>query len=166
MRIHKEHRIECTPERFWEMMFDPEIDKRLNVEGLGVERCEMIERNVEGGLWRMKVRIQPKDNLPGFIKKLVGDSFGYVEERTYEKGSDRARSVMVPTTMADKLHMSYEMRVVPDGQGACRRIMDWTIEVKIFAIGGQIEKFAGGEVERGVENSARFYNDELRKAAR
>jgi hypothetical protein len=54
--------------------------------------------------------------------------------------------------------MSYDMRVVPDGEGACKRHMDWEVEVKIFGIGGQIEKFALAEIERGLDASARFLN--------
>ena len=41
-------------------------------------------------------------------------------------------AVMVPSVMRDKLKMGYTMQVTHVGENACRRIMDWDIEVKVF----------------------------------
>ena len=106
----------------------------------------------------MRLRVTPPDNMPGFIKKLVGGTFSQEEKRTHQKGSDTITAEMTPNVLRDKIRMSYKLRVVPDGDNACRRIMDWDFEVKIFGLGGQIEKFGMGEVEKGTEASARFYN--------
>ena len=77
---------------------------------------------------------------------------------THQKGADSVSAVMVPSVMRDKLKMSYTMRVVPKGDSACLRVMDWEVEVKVFGIGGRIEKFAAGEIERSLDASANFMN--------
>src|SRR4051794_18867091 len=108
MRVHKEHRIECSAERFWELTFDPEFQKAMNIEAMSASSYEMLERSVEGPTWRMRSRTTPKDNMPGFIKKLVGGSFAYEDVITHDKGTDRATSAMTPSALKDKTRMSFE----------------------------------------------------------
>lgn len=164
MKMHKEHRIECSVERFYALMFDPDFERRMNLEAMDMQAHEVLERDVASGLWRMRCRMTPKDNMPAFLKKLLGASFSLEETMTHEKGSGKAQVTLTPSALRDKSRMGYTMQVVPEGEGACRRIMDWDLEIKIFGIGGQVEKFALGEIEKGVEASARFMNAELKKA--
>ena len=126
-------------------MFQTEFMRRLNAEALKVQSYESLERKIEAPRWSMKNRITPQDNMPGFIKKLIGGGFHYEETVTHQKGSDTVTGNMVPSVMRDKLKMNYTMRVRPDGDNACRRSMEWEVEVKIFGVGGQIEKFAAVE---------------------
>jgi hypothetical protein len=42
--------------------------------------------------------------------------------------------------------------------------MEWEVEVKVFGLGGQIEKFAASEIERGMESSATFMNQYAKTA--
>lgn len=158
MKFQKEHRIAFSVSRYFELLFDPDFDKRLNLEGMSISGWHLLEHSVDGPTWSMRTRITPPDNMPGFIKKIVGGSFSYEEKRTHHKGSDTATAEMLPNVMRDKLRMGYKLRLIPDGEHACRRIMDWELEVKIFGLGGQIEKFAAGEIEKGTDASARFLN--------
>ena len=158
MRFSREHRIEIPASRMIELTFDPAFMKRMNVEAMKVQNYESLSRSVDGATWTMKNRITPQDNMPGFIQKLVGGGFHYEETVTHQKGADSVSAVMVPSVMRDKLKMSYTMRVVPKEDSACLRVMDWEIEVKVFGIGGQIEKFAAGEIERSLDASANFMN--------
>jgi hypothetical protein len=163
MRLTKEHRINLPASRYLELIFDPDFDRRLNLEGMHIQAWDLLDRNVDGPTFRMRSRVTPQDNMPGFIKKLVGSTFSYEEQRTHQKGSDTVTAEMTPNVMRDKLRMGYKLRVVPDGDKACRRIMDWEVEVKIFGLGGQIEKFALAEVEKGTDASARYVNDNAAK---
>jgi hypothetical protein len=156
MRFQKEHRLQISAQRLIELAFDPQFEKRLNLEGMHMQNLEVLDRNVDGPTWTLRSRITPPDNMPGFIKKLVGGTFHYEEKRTHQKGSDSITAEMLPNVLRDKLRMGYKMRVVKDGENACRRIMEWEIEVKIFGLGGQIEKFAAGEIEKGTDASARY----------
>ena len=165
MRFQKEHRIELPMARVLELTFDPEFMRRTNTEAMKVQAYDSLERKVDGPTWTMKNRVTPQDNMPGFLKKLIGGSFSYEESLTHQKGADSVTCSMVPSAMRDKLKMGYTMRLRPDGDNACRRIMEWEVEVKIFGVGGQIEKFAAGEIERGMDTSAQFMNKHGKPAA-
>lgn len=158
MRFTKEHRIELPASRFLELSFDRDFLKRMNTEALKVQQFETLSVDTSGDLWTMKNRLAPADNMPGFIKKLVGGGFSYEESLSHKKGSDTLTATMVPNVLRDKFKMFYSLRAVPLSDSACRRVMDWEIEIKIFGIGGQVEKFAAGEVERGLDASAAYFN--------
>lgn len=166
MRFTKEHRIELPASRVIELTFDVDFMRRLNVESMKVQKYENLARDVSGPSWTMKNRVMPQDNMPGFIKKIVGGGFYYEETVTHQQGSDTVRSTMTPNVMGDKLRMGYTMRVRPAGDNACIRVMEWEVEVKIMLVGGQIEKFASGEIERGTDSSAAFMSREGKAAAK
>ena len=165
MRFQKEHRIEIPMARFLELQFDPDFMRKVNTEAMKVQSYECLERNVDGTVWTMKNRITPQDNMPGFLKKLIGGTFSYEENVTHQKGSDTVVGTMTPSVMKDKLRMAYKCQVRPDGDNACRRSYEWELEVKIFGVGGQIEKFAAGEIERGMDTSAQYINQHGKSAA-
>ena len=75
MRFSKEHRVEIPASRFIELTFDPAFMKRLNIEAMKVQSYEPISHSVDGAVWTMKNRVTPQDNMPAFIKKLVGGGF-------------------------------------------------------------------------------------------
>jgi hypothetical protein len=60
--------------------------------------------------------------------------------------------------------MGYTIRLIEAGENAVRRIMEWEVEVKVFGLGGQIEKFAASEIERGMDSSATFMNQYAKTA--
>ena len=164
MRFQKEHRIELPMARLIELTFSADFMHRMNIEAMKVQVYDSLERNLEGSTWTMRNRITPQDNMPGFLKKLIGGGFNYEETVTHQKGSDTVTGNMVPSVMRDKLKMNYTMRVRPDGDNACRRSMEWEVEVKIFGVGGQIEKFAAGEIERSMEASAQYLSQHGKSA--
>jgi hypothetical protein len=165
MRFQKEHRIELSSARFLELTFDTDFMRRMNTEAMKVQAYDSLERKVDGAVWTMKNRVTPQDNMPGFLKKLIGGGFYYEESLSHSKGSDTVTCTMQPSAMREKLRMGYTMRVRPEGDHAIRRIMEWEVEVKIFGVGGQIEKFAAAEIERGLESSAHFMNHHGKPAA-
>ncbi len=158
MKFLKEHRINLPVSRYIELAFDPSFEKRISIEGMGNQACEILSRSVDGPVWTMHSRITPPDNMPAFIKKLVGGGFSMEDRRSHSKGAMEASGELSPSALRDKVKMGYKLRLVADGDQACRRIMDWEIEVKIFGIGGQVEKFIASEIEKGLDASARFFN--------
>lgn len=161
MKVRTEHRIACAPHKFWELFFNPDFRRGLNMQGMAANDYMVLERETHGPSWKMRSKIVPKDNMPGFLKKLVGSAFHFEETTTYESGSNRARVQMIPSALRDKVRMNYEIQVVPDGESACKRVMEWDIEVKLFGVGGMAEKFAANEVVSGGDAGARFFNQHI-----
>src|SRR5207253_9993596 len=109
MRFQKEHRIEIPAARYFELTFNPDFMRRLNIEGMKVQSYDVLERNVESSKWTMKSRVAPQDNMPAFFKKLIGGGFHYEEHLVHEKGTEYATCTMAPSVMRDKLTMRYSM---------------------------------------------------------
>ncbi len=130
-----------------------------------VQGYDVLDRHVDGPKWTMRTRVTPQDNMPGFLKKIIGGGFSYEENLVHDKDSMVVTCAMTPSAMRDKLTMKYTMTLRPEGENACRRTMAWDLEVKIFGVGGQIEKFAAGEIERGMEASAQYMNQHGKTAA-
>ena len=147
------HVIKCSPERFWEVFFDQEFNKWLYTQALSFNEFTILEQS-EGPNVRRKVRGSPKVDLPGPIRKLVGDRFGYEETGTFNPSTKTWTWKMRPNAMADKMRMEGVVRVEAAGDGQCRRIADITIEAKIFGLGKMIEGTSEKEMTDGWNDSA------------
>lgn len=156
MRIDKEHRIACTPARFWELVFDPDFDRRQALEALQVERYELLERADDGHTLSLRTRIFPKSNMPGFVKRWVGEDLSYEACLRRELGSNEAQATMTMSVMPEKIALGYRMRVVPDGDDRCLRLMQW--EVRIASLGGIFERFVLAQLTPAMDASARFFD--------
>jgi hypothetical protein len=161
MKVRTEHRIDCAANKFWELWFNPDFRRGLNVKGMAANDYTILEHATHGPSWTMRSKIVPKDNMPSFLKKLVGSTFHFEETTTYEHGSNRARVQMVPSALRDKVRMNYEVHVVPDGDNACKRVIEWDVEVKLFGVGGLAEKYAANEILTGGDAGARFFNQHI-----
>lgn len=71
---------------FWERVFFNEgYTQALMVNGLGHKSAQVISlETASNGVVRRRMKVQPKLNIPGPIKRLLGDGFHYIEEGTYD----------------------------------------------------------------------------------
>ncbi|MEZ4448000.1 MAG: DUF2505 domain-containing protein [Nannocystaceae bacterium] len=151
------HEIHCTPERFWKVFFDRDFNTWLYREKLGFNEFNVISQS-EGPAVTRVVRGSPKVDLPGPIRKLLGDRFGYEETGRFDPSTQRWTWSMKPSAMADKMKMEGIVRCEAAGAGKCRRIADITLEAKIFGVGGMIEKTSEKELRHGWDQSAIYMN--------
>ncbi|MBX3208350.1 MAG: DUF2505 domain-containing protein [Labilithrix sp.] len=158
------HDLDCTPERFWELFFDNELQKRIFAD-LGFPKWEVVEmKETEAEVVRI-VRAIPKLDAPGPVAKLLGSGFGYTEEGRFDRATKVYRFAIKPSTLADKLKNEGSVKVEPAGDGKCTRIVEIVAEAKIFGVGGMIEKMTEKSHRDGWEKSARVFNDEAKKSA-
>lgn len=156
------HDIECSPERFWELFFDVDLQKSI-FAALEFPKWEVIEtRETEKEIVRIVSAI-PKLDAPAAVTKLLGSGFGYTEEGRFDRASKVHRFVVKPSTLADKLKNEGTVRAEPRGEGKCTRIVDVVIEAKIFGIGGMLEKMTEKTYREGWAKSAELINARLAK---
>lgn len=148
------HTMDCDVETFWRVFFDDEYNKKLYLEGLSFKSFEQLEKTET----KRRMRGVPKMALPGPVAKLLGDSFGYEEQGTFDKAASKFSWKMIPNTMTDKLFTSGSVKVEAAGEGKCRRISEATIEAKVFGLGGVLEGTAEKEIRDGWEKEAAFMN--------
>ena len=135
--------LPCTPDTFWAAFLDDSYLKALFLDELEYRAFAVIE----SGDTSRKLRIVPKMNLPASVTKLIGDGFAYEEHGSLDRATNKWTWRMVqPANLDSKrkprkdvVTMHGTVRVEPTADGQCRRTDDFSVEARIFGLGGLIE---------------------------
>jgi len=158
-RFTMTHEFNCSPDTFWKINFDREMNEAMYKRGLGFPEYTVTElRDDEREIFRRTVAT-PTVNAPAVVQKAMGSGFRYTEETRFNKATKVLNFKGIPSVMADKLTTEGTMRVEAIANGArCRRTIEVTIEAKIFGVGSIIEAFSEGEMRKGWDQSAAYMN--------
>jgi hypothetical protein len=150
------HEFNCSVETFWKLNFDREMNEAMFRQGLGFPDYTVQEfRETDAEIFRRTVAT-PKMDLPAVVQKAVGSSFRYTEESRFTKATQVCTFKGIPSTMADKLTTDGVMRVTAVGEGKVKRTIDFSVDAKIFAVGGVFEETAEKNMRQSYDVSARF----------
>lgn len=159
MKVTISHEYQTDPKTFWDrVFFDEAYNKALYVEGLGFPEYALLEQSDKGDSIHRRVRVTPRQEAPAAVQKLLGGRFSYVEEGTFDRATQRYRFRVVPATLADKIRAEGELRAEPAGEGRMRRVLEMTVEVKVFGIGGIAEGFVSKSMQDSYAQAAAFTN--------
>lgn len=161
--VHLEHEIHCDVETFWKVFLDREFNETLYRKQLAFPAYDILEQAETDSEVVRKTKGRPRTNMPAAVQKLMGDNFGYVEEGRMKKGSNLWTFKVHPSTLADKLTNEGTVRVEPIGTGKVKRLADFKLEARVFAIGGLIESTTEKEYRDGWDASATFMNHWIRE---
>jgi hypothetical protein len=159
-RHHMDHEIHCAPARLWELYFDNDFNVEMYERGLGFPSCKILERRDDGKTVHRRMALIPKLEMPAAVAKIVGDKVGSEEIGDWVRSEGVFRWRMLLAAFGDKLRLEGTMRVVAHGAG-CRRIVDFEVEAKMFAVGKLIEGTAADNTIEGWNNSAKWINGYL-----
>ncbi|MFO0640128.1 MAG: DUF2505 family protein [Polyangiaceae bacterium] len=150
--------FECTEETYWtKCHFDPEYNRRLYLEQLKFPGWKLLETKTEGDKTTRRVHLDPPvGNLPGPVKKLIGDSFSYTEVGTYDKKTGRYTFTITPSTMADKTKTEGEIWCESIGEKKIKRYARIRVDVKIMMVGGLVEDKVMGDLKASYASAAPF----------
>jgi hypothetical protein len=151
-RLQRETLFDCDANRFWEMFFDEEFNRRLYLDTLRFLEIEVIAQTETSRC----MRAVPQVDLPGPLMKLFGPRFGYEERGELDRAAGEWRWYAVPSTLADKIETKGVMRISPRGDGGIRRSDEITIEARVFAVGGLIELTSEKQLRALWEKEAPF----------
>ncbi len=153
--VTKTMSIPCTAERLWGLFFDERYMRALYLEGLGFKDFRVIEMTEP----TRKLAIKPAMSLPGPVERVIGDSFRYEEHGTLDRERGVWTWAMVqPPDVKNKPVVTTRgtIRVVQDGDAACRRTDTVDIEARMFGIGGLIESSVEKELEKSWTKELTF----------
>jgi hypothetical protein len=156
--------LDCTPDEHWRRFFDPEFERGLYLDHLRFPHYELLEQREEGDLLRRRERVTPRLDAPAAVTKVLGSSFGYVEDGTFDRRTKVWRCRILTNVLADRISCEMVVKVDADGPDRCRRTVDGTLEARIFAIGGLVESVFEKNLRDGWQNSATYMNQLLRKS--
>lgn len=151
--------IDIPADQFFETVFlDEAFNERLYRQELG-HRYELLESDRDAGYRR--ARVEPQVELPTVLRKVIGDSFGYVEEGHYDLAKRTYDFQVIPSALADKLSVRGHLIVESLGTDRCMRICRFEVKAKVFGVGKAIEAFLEKSTRDSYERSATFTNHYL-----
>jgi hypothetical protein len=158
--LEVEHTFNCSAATFWDKVFlDPEYNERLFKGELKFPVWRELKSEERGGILHRTLEVVPYvGDLPATLKAVVGEGVGYEERGQLDRAAGRYKVEVVPNKLADKISVKVEMFTVPDGDNRCRRKARAEATVKIFGVGGTIEKRLLSDLERSYAKSAEFTN--------
>jgi len=151
--VRADHVFPCTPDQYWAMFFDPEHVAQVQAALDLVEHREVWREETPDRL-RQRLRIAPRRDVPAPVRRAVpGLSTAYEEERVFDKAGREIAWRVFPDFRPEAITCSGSYRVLPVA-GGCRRVLDGRVEVRIFGIGGIVERAIAQDVERSYAIAA------------
>src|SRR5918999_1322231 len=98
------HEIDTDEDTFWsKIVFDESFNKKLYEGALKFPGWTLVDMKDTGDKITRRVRVDPPvGDLPGAVKKVIGDRLSYTEEGTFDKKTKRYSFKVTPSTMAEK----------------------------------------------------------------
>lgn len=152
------HDFPCDEDTFWQKcFFDEEYNRKLYLGALGFSEWRIAKAEDRGGTFVRSIETSPKlENVPGPMKKVIGDRLSYFENGTFDRAAKRYTFDVVPSTLAEKTRIHGTMRCETSGERRIRRIVEAKVEVKLFAIGGMIEDKIAADLRSNYDKAAEF----------
>jgi hypothetical protein len=159
-QIDLRHDIDCDEDTFWEKCFlDQAFQNRMYLDELKFPAYEVLEQKEEGDKVFRRVRVDPPvGNLPGPVKKVIGDKLTYTEEGTFDRKAKRYTFKVMPSAMPDKTKVSGELWVEKAGDKKVVRRCKMSVEVKVFMVGGMVEDKLCEDLRSSYDKGAAFTN--------
>ncbi len=151
----------CEPRRYIEQYFDPTGRERRMVNGCGGVSWELLDKQEEGGQRRMRAAFVERLDAPKAVQKLFGETSRFEEESVWREGSDEIQVALIPDKMTDRMSLRGRYKVADPGDGTSRVTLEIEVKVKIFGVGGLVEKMAAKELPKTFAKDAEYFNAHL-----
>jgi len=154
------HTYNVSEDTFWDkLFFDEEYNRRLYLEALKFHDWKVEKHEDRDTEVHRSINVAPRlGDLPGPMKKVLGDNIRYTEAGVLDKAKRRYKINIIPSALAGKLLVSGEMYTEPAGENQCRRVFEATVEVKVFGLGSMMEKRFVADLEKSYSVGAKFTN--------
>jgi hypothetical protein len=165
-KIKFDHVFNCSMDVYWDkVFFDEEYNKALFLDTLKFPHwsSEITEDNDDVIKRVVTVRSPVGKDVPAAVRKVLGDSFGYKEFGTFDKKTKRYHVDVESNVATDKTHVHGDIWLEPVDDHHCRRIAEFSIEVKIPFVGGKIEDGIASDMDKEFNVGSRFTNEWLAK---
>lgn len=160
-----EHTFNCSEDTYWDKVFyDEEYNKRMFLDALGFHEFKVVSLEDTSNGKRRVVEATPEmGDLPGPLKKVVGDGIGYREEAELDRSAKRLTTKVIPNKMGDKIKIEGVIHTEPAGDNKCKRIYTAKVNVKMFGVGGMMEKRILDDMKKSYATAASFTNEFLKE---
>jgi hypothetical protein len=156
MKFVAEHTFRgITAPDYEKLYFDEAFNEAL-CKALNLDRT-LVKREDNGKHLHRVVKVAPRDReIPGPVQKILGSSrIEYAEHIDYDWGTLTGTWKSVSSIMTDKIETKGIFRFDTNSDGV-KRVVEGDIKVKVFGVGGVIERFIVADIEKSYEQAADF----------
>ncbi len=157
-RFTMTHEFDCTPETYWKLNFDRDMNTAMYRDGLGFPDYTIQElRETDTTIFRRTVAT-PKMDLPAAVQRILGSNFRYTEETDFNKSTKVCTFKGIPSVQPEKLKTNGKMSVDALPNNRCRRTIEIVSEANIMLVGGLLEETGEKNIRASYDKSARYTN--------
>jgi len=159
------HEIETDEDTYWQkIVFDEGFNTKMYVDHLKFPGWKVLDQKEDDAKLTRRVQVDPEvGNLPGAVKKVIGDRLSYVEEGTFDKKTKRYSFKVQPSALADKTRVAGEMWVEKLGDKKVARVCKIDVEVKVFMVGSMVEERILSDLKSSYDKGTSFTNDYIKQ---
>ncbi|MCU0694319.1 MAG: DUF2505 domain-containing protein [Polyangiaceae bacterium] len=164
-KVRFEHVFECDVDAYWDkIFFNDEFNSKFFRETLKFNEWRATTTSDTNAVLKRTVTVRPPvGDVPAAVKKMMGDNFGYKEHGTFDRNAKRYHVDVESNVATDKTKIQGDVWVEKAGDHKCRRIAEFTIEVKIMVVGKLVEDIIAKDMTRDFERGAEFTQRWLRE---
>ena len=163
VKLSVTHTIDGPPAAFWSRYLDPAWIQRLHLEALGSTSADVVEQEgtYGSGPVTRTLRYGQRPDVPGPLRKLVGDEVLSTEHGSFDPGTERWTFTLTPGALADKTTVSGSMATSDAGDGTTELTFTMEAKVKLLGVGGVAEKFIERQAREGQDRTVAHVNADL-----
>ena len=158
MHVKTEATYRCNAEAYWEELFDAERRTRRELEGCDTVAFEVRQQRHENGVAEQESVMEVKVDAPGPVRKVFGQTTRIVESGTKKDTDDFCSVVFRSEKIGDKATMAGTLRCVEQSDGTSQVTLELDLKVKIFGIGGMVEKIVAEQLAEHFQKDAKWFN--------
>ena len=155
MKFRAEHEFTgISLDEYEQLYFDEGFNESL-CKAVNLDRT-LVSRAIEDRTIERAVKVGPDREVPKPVAKVIGaNKIEYTEHLKYTFGAHQGSWYTISSIMSDKVDTrgTFGFEELPDG---VLRWVDGEIKVKIFGVGGLVEKFIVADIERSYQQAADF----------
>jgi len=146
MKYHHELRYDATPEEVYAMLADPDFRERV----CAAQQAPDPRIVIDSGEGTMSVRVdqsRPSGQLPGFARKIVGDTIDIVQR---EEWSGPERAILVVVIPGKPVRLEGTIALLSKDRG-CVEVVDGNLTVNIPLLAGKVERLISDLLDTALE---------------
>lgn len=152
MKLKLEHRFACTPDQYWDIVGNHEVDREMAAASNG-EYTLLFERE-EGDVFVRRQRLVMKRELPAAMVKVLGTQhIGYELETRINRQLSRANWTITPLVLPDRVQGA-GVAVVTATKDGCLRVIEGDLTVRVPLIGRKMEERLVADVSDSYDRGA------------
>lgn len=133
------------------MFADPDFHT-AKLKAMGIEKHRVLEQKSDGGEFKIKIERKVPLDAPGMLKKFFAAETTVVSEERWNLAAKTGKVRVEPAGVPIEISCTATMSDA-GGQGTVN--YTWDVRAKVPLVGGALEKFVAGDMEKKLVDETR-----------